>query len=61
MAALAVFTVGILGVMQMNVLASQQNNLARSQTIASKIARDIADSFERLPFDHPLLNTRAPP
>jgi type IV pilus assembly protein PilV len=56
MAALVVFCVGILGVMQMNVLASQQNNLARSQTIASKIARDVADSFERLPFDHPLIN-----
>lgn len=57
MAALVVFSVGILGVMQMNVLASQQNNLARSQTTASKIARDVADSFERLPFDHDLLNT----
>jgi hypothetical protein len=57
MAALVVFSVGILGVMQMNVLASQQNNLARSQTTASKIARDVADSFERLPFTHPLLST----
>ena len=56
MAALVVFSVGILGVMQMNVLASQQNNLARSQTAASRIARDMADAFERLPFDHPLLN-----
>jgi hypothetical protein len=57
MAALVVFSVGILGVMQMNVLASQQNNLARAQTTASKIARDVADSFERLPFEHPLINT----
>jgi hypothetical protein len=57
MAALVVFSVGILGVMQMNVLASQQNNLARAQTTASKIARDVADSFERLPFDHPALTT----
>jgi hypothetical protein len=56
MAALAVFSVGIIGVMQMNVLASKQNNLARSQTTASKIARDVADAFERLPFTHPLLN-----
>jgi hypothetical protein len=66
MAALVVFTIGIIGVMQMNVLASEQNNLARSRTVASKIARDLADSFERLPFqerrvgglapfDHPLL------
>src|SRR5512140_773097 len=56
MAALVVFSVGILGVMQMNVLASQQNNLARAQTAATRIARDVADSFERLPFDHPMLN-----
>jgi len=56
MAALVVFTIGIIGVMQMNVLASEQNNLARSRTIASKIARDVADSFERLPFNHPVLN-----
>jgi Tfp pilus assembly protein PilV len=55
MAALVVFSVGILGVMQMNVLASHQNNLARSQTAASKIARDLADAFERLRFDHPLV------
>ncbi len=55
MAAMVVFTIGIIGVMQMNVLASRQNNLARSRTIASKIARDVADSFERVPFDHPIL------
>jgi hypothetical protein len=56
MAALIVFSVGILGVMQMNVLASQQNNVAYSQTTASKLARDVADAIERLPFEHPLLN-----
>lgn len=52
MAALAVFTIGIIGIMDMNLLASKQNNLARSRTVASKIARDVADSFERLPFNH---------
>jgi hypothetical protein len=57
MAALVVFSIGIIGVMQMNVLASQQNNLARSQTTASKIARDLADAFERIPYNHPLLAT----
>lgn len=56
MAAMVVFTIGIIGVMQMNVLASRQNNLARSRTIAAKIARDVADAFERLPFNHPLLS-----
>jgi type IV pilus assembly protein PilV len=54
MAALVVFAVGILGVLQMNVLASQQNNLALSHTTASKLARDLADAFERLPYTHPL-------
>ena len=54
MAALLVFTIGILGVMQMNVIASQQNNVARSHTTASKLARDLADAFERLPYDHPV-------
>jgi hypothetical protein len=53
MAAMLVFTVGILGVMQMNVLASGQNTLALHQTTASRIARDLADAFERLPFNHP--------
>jgi prepilin-type N-terminal cleavage/methylation domain-containing protein len=52
MAALVIFTVGILGVLQMNVLASQQNNLALSHTTASKLARDLADAFERLPYNH---------
>ncbi|ADO69055.1 type IV pilus modification PilV family protein [Stigmatella aurantiaca] len=52
MAAMLVFVVGILGVMQMNVLASGQNNLALHQTTASRIARDLADAFERLPYQH---------
>jgi type IV pilus assembly protein PilV len=56
MAAMVVFAIGIIGVMQMNVLASRQNNLARSRTVAAKIARDVADSFERMPFDHPVLS-----
>jgi prepilin-type N-terminal cleavage/methylation domain-containing protein len=55
MIAMLVFTVGILGIMQMNVLASQQNNLARSRTVASRIARDVADALEPLPANHPLL------
>nr|AYM52273.1 hypothetical protein [Stigmatella aurantiaca Sg a15] len=53
MAAMLVFVVGILGVMQMNVLASGQNTLALHQTTASRIARDLADAFERLPYNHP--------
>lgn len=56
MAALLIFSICIIGVMHMNVLASGQNNVARSRTIASKIVRDVADAFERLPFDHPVLS-----
>ncbi len=59
MAALVVFTIGILGVLQMNVLASQQNGLARRQATASKMARDLVDAFERLPFEHPVLSTES--
>ena len=55
MVALVIFSIGILGVMQMNVLASHQNGLARRQSTASKMARDLVDSFERLPFEHPAL------
>lgn len=54
MAAMLVFVIGIVGVMQMNVLASQQNNLANRHMVASKIARDLADAFERLPYNHPI-------
>jgi len=61
MAALLVFTIGILGVMQMNVIASQQNNVARNHTHASKAARDLADAFERVPFNHPVFANVAPP
>lgn len=59
LAALAIFSIGILGVLQMNVLASQQNGLARRQSTASKIGRDLVDAFERLPFDHALLSTES--
>ncbi|WP_257453490.1 type IV pilus modification PilV family protein [Archangium lipolyticum] len=59
MAALAVFSIGLLGVLHMNVLASQQNGLARRQSTASKVARDLVDAFERLPFDHALLSAES--
>jgi type IV pilus assembly protein PilV len=59
LAALAVFSIGILGVLQMNVLASQQNGLARRQSTASKLGRDLVDAFERLPFHHALLSAES--
>lgn len=59
MAALAIFSIGLLGVLHMNVLASQQNGLARRQSTASKVARDLVDAFERLPYGHTLLSTES--
>jgi prepilin-type N-terminal cleavage/methylation domain-containing protein len=59
MAALAIFSIGLLGVLHMNVLASQQNGLARRQSTASKVARDLVDAFERLPYHHTLLSTES--
>ncbi|WP_375768203.1 prepilin-type N-terminal cleavage/methylation domain-containing protein [Archangium gephyra] len=59
MAALAIFSIGLLGVLHMNVLASQQNGLARRQSTASKVARDLVDAFERLPYEHTLLSTES--
>jgi prepilin-type N-terminal cleavage/methylation domain-containing protein len=56
MIAMVVFAIGIIGIMQMNVVASRQNNVARSRTVAAKIARDIADALEPLPNNHPLLS-----
>lgn len=59
MMAMVVFVVGILGILQMNVLASQQNNLAKGETNASKIGRDLVQAFERLPYEHPLFQEQA--
>ena len=59
MAALAIFSIGLLGVLHMNVLASQQNGLARRQSTASKVARDLVDAFERLPYGHTLLSSES--
>jgi type IV pilus assembly protein PilV len=58
MVALMVFSFGILGVMKMNTLASGQNNFGKRQTMATKIAHDLIDTIENLPFDHPMLAIR---
>ncbi len=57
MVALAVFSIGILGVMQMNILASAQTGLASRETAAASIARDLVDTFERIPYAHTALAT----
>jgi hypothetical protein len=55
MATLAVLSVGLLGVLQVNILASRQTGLARRQAVATRLARDMVDALERLPYGHPLL------
>jgi type IV pilus assembly protein PilV len=55
MVALVVFTIGILGVMQMNIIASAQNGLASRETVAAAIGRDLVDTFERIPYGHAAL------
>jgi hypothetical protein len=55
MMAMAVFSVGVIGLLQMNILASNQSGLARRQTVATAIARDLIDAFERIPVTHTFL------
>ncbi|HYX90504.1 MAG TPA: hypothetical protein VE782_02995 [Myxococcaceae bacterium] len=50
-----VLTIGILGVLQMSVLASQQNAFASRLSAASATARDLADAVVQLPYAHPAL------
>lgn len=52
MTALAIFSIGIVGTLQMSIHASAQNGLASRESVASKLGRDLVESFERLPFDH---------
>jgi hypothetical protein len=51
--------VGILGVMQMNILANNQNALAKRMSTSTRIGRDLVDSLDRLPFDHPAFNANS--
>lgn len=61
MVSVAVFSIGLLGLIGMNNLASAQNALADRQTISTEIGRDLIDAFERLPFDHSSLNPAGNP
>jgi Tfp pilus assembly protein PilV len=57
--AMGILSIGILGVLQMSVLASQQNAYASRLAAASVTARDLADAVERLPYSHPALEVPA--
>lgn len=52
MTALAIFSIGIVGTLQMSIHASSQNGMANRESVANKLGRDLVESFERLPFDH---------
>ena len=57
MVALAVFAVGLLGILSMTLVAHGQNSLAARETKAANVARDLIDDFERLPSDDPVFAT----
>ncbi|HYX92346.1 MAG TPA: hypothetical protein VE782_12350 [Myxococcaceae bacterium] len=59
MVATAILCIGILGVLQMSVLASQQNAYASRLSAASVAARDLVDAVVRLPYAHPALEIPA--
>lgn len=55
MMSLAVLSVGVLGVAQMQILASNQNGLARRTNRASAIARDFVETASRWEYRDPRL------
>jgi prepilin-type N-terminal cleavage/methylation domain-containing protein len=59
MVATAILCIGILGVLQMSVLASQQTAYAGRLSAASLTARDLVDAVVRLPYTHPALTIPA--
>lgn len=65
MIALAILAVGILGMMQLQLLGITSNAGARSQMQAYQLAHELAAALEQLPPDDPLLaphfNAETPP
>ncbi|WP_242360564.1 prepilin-type N-terminal cleavage/methylation domain-containing protein [Anaeromyxobacter sp. SG17] len=51
MIALAILSVGLLGMMQLQIMGITSNSGARAQTIASQLATELAGALEALPFD----------
>jgi hypothetical protein len=49
---MAIFGIGVVGLLQANLLASAQNGLASQESDAVTIGRDLVDTFERLPYSH---------
>lgn len=61
MMSLVILAIGILGVLQMSGLASQQNALATRESTASLIARDLVDVIDRMPYAHTALGGQTLP
>lgn len=55
MVAMAVFAIGVVGLLEANLLASAQNGLASSESGAVTVGRDLVDTFERMPYTHSAL------
>jgi type IV pilus assembly protein PilV len=52
---LGVMTIGLLGMMQMQVIAVRSNQVARSTAVASALARDMVENASRWDYNDPRL------
>jgi prepilin-type N-terminal cleavage/methylation domain-containing protein len=55
MIALAVLTVGLLGMMHLQIIGIVSNSTGRKHTVATELADELVSGIERLPFGDPLL------
>jgi type IV pilus assembly protein PilV len=53
MVAMAIFSVALLGILEMNLLARGQLSTAGRETKLANVGRDLMDAFERLPYANP--------
>lgn len=53
MISMVILAIGILGVLQMSAIASQQNKVAARQTAGAFIGRDLVAAVDRMPYSHP--------
>ncbi len=55
MIALAVLTIGLLGMMHLQIIGIVSNDTGRKHTVATALASELVSGIERLPFGDPLL------
>lgn len=56
MIAIAILTIGMLGLMQLQILGIYSNQGARANTTAAQLGRELLGALEALPTNDPLLN-----